>query len=63
MSAINHGPVYIMQASHLSEYDYNRGALLAAAHLLADPDTRLHKSAGTIALFDVPVNECHRSTS
>jgi len=37
--------MYIMQASHLSEYDYNCGALLAAAHLLADPDTRLHKSA------------------
>ena len=55
MSAINHGPMYIMQASHLSEYDYNRGALLAAAHLLADPDTRLHKSAGTHSYFNMVV--------
>ena len=40
-----HVLVFLLQASMLPNYGYNKGGFLAAAHLLSDPNTVL-KEAG-----------------
>lgn len=41
--------VKLRLVSQLPEYGYNKGAMLAAAHLLSESDTRLKTAAGEFA--------------
>ena len=42
--------VKLRLVSQLPEYGYNKGAMLAAAHLLSESDTRLKTAAGEFAV-------------
>ena len=42
--------VKLKLVSQLPEYGYNKGAMLAAAHLLSESDARLRTAAGKFAV-------------